>query len=544
MILKTVKKYFAIHQQQVVTLLILCAAILGVVECILATPFGPGVGSDAVVYISSARNLLAGQGLGLIEPDGSFRLLPYFPPFYPLVLSALGLITEDLVAAARWMNALLFGGLIAIVGFTFYRYTRNAFFAIALSTLLALSTVLINVSAWAMSEPISLFVGFLGLLFLLIFLEHQKMSYFILSAVLTGLAFLSRFASVAFCLTGCLALLVFIPDRLGRKVCKAILYGAIAVLPMMIWTFIAISMTGTLGSRSPQHLSDIATRAGDLVLPLKVAFYEWTPFVIPASRWIGQPYFRIGLMMVTLLLLWVVIRTVRNNRTNDPEHGVKEIGLTFFVTFLLFGAFYLLVIAMTYIFTFPPITLSNRMFSPLFVAYQAIVVWVCFILASGYRSRKWLNGVIGSILILVIISYGFAAQVEVRKMSMDGLGYNAWAYRNSELIAYAGTIPETTPLITNKAPLLLYYTGRSAYTVQEVFNPLHPSDFLPYGSEINDEAQRIFRDNDGALVLFNSIIDDFVDLYGEEQGWVRYAIFVEGLRSAYQADDGQVYYYP
>ena len=64
-------------------LLLLLPTVIGI--WILATSMrqGPGVGGDAAIYITSARNLLTGQGLGRINADGTVRLLPYFPPFYP-----------------------------------------------------------------------------------------------------------------------------------------------------------------------------------------------------------------------------------------------------------------------------------------------------------------------------------------------------------------------------------------------------------------------------------------------------------------------------
>ncbi|NMC81162.1 MAG: hypothetical protein GYA59_17520, partial [Chloroflexi bacterium] len=68
--------------------LLLAVALLGVWVLLLSTHWGPGIGGDATIYITSARNLLEGRGLGLIGPRGEFRLLPYFPPFFSLVLSA------------------------------------------------------------------------------------------------------------------------------------------------------------------------------------------------------------------------------------------------------------------------------------------------------------------------------------------------------------------------------------------------------------------------------------------------------------------------
>lgn len=539
----TVNKYIRVHQNRLTILLIFCIALVGVAEIILATPFGPGVGSDAVVYLTSARNFLTGHGLGLLEPDGSFRLLPYFPPFYPLALSIIGIFVRDLVEGARWMNAILFGGLILIVGYGFYRYTHSSFFAVVLSCALAFSSVLIDVSTWAMSEPISLVVGFSGLLFTLMYLERSHWWHFLISALLVGLAFLSRFAAVAYCLAGALIIFLFVRERIGKRFGISVLYVLISFIPMLIWFIIDFSMTGTLGSRSSQNLSNVPARANDLILPLKTAFYEWTPYVIQASRWIRQPFFRIILICIGLLIAGAVFGAIRSLRQKDRKGYVNEAGIPMVVTTSIFGLFYILMIVVTYIFTFPPITLSNRMFSPLIVVYLLLIAWLGFIIVRGFRSWIWLKGLVIVGMLLFVINYGIAAKSEITALKSDGLGYNAWVYRKSTLIAYVKTLPVSTPLISNKAPMLLYYTGRAAYTIQEIYNPSVTMDFKPFGADQNDKAQRVFREDGGALVLFNSIADDFIGLYGEEKGNARYKIFIQGLNSVYQASDGQVYYY-
>jgi hypothetical protein len=106
------------------------AAVLGMALLVVATRLGPGVGGDATIYINSAQNLLKGAGLGLVGPRGEFRLLPYFPPFFSLVLSFLGLFRVDLVAAARWLNILCFGGSVWLAGFMLWKATRSLLFSL------------------------------------------------------------------------------------------------------------------------------------------------------------------------------------------------------------------------------------------------------------------------------------------------------------------------------------------------------------------------------------------------------------------------------
>ena len=192
-------------------------AVLGVVALMLSTHWGPGIGGDATIYITSARNLLAGKGLGLIQPDGGFRLIPYFPPFFSLVLSLIGLTGADLVAAAHWLNMLLFGGLVWLAGSLTYRVSRSVPLAGVLAVLLMASPILIPVYSWAMAEPLSIFCGVLGLVWLVdYFHQPQRRSLLILSGLLAGLSFLTRYSAVAYLAAGWIGLLIFSPKTIQQ----------------------------------------------------------------------------------------------------------------------------------------------------------------------------------------------------------------------------------------------------------------------------------------------------------------------------------------
>ena len=172
-----------------VSAITLAFALLGMVLVAYATTAGPGVGGDATIYLTTARNLLAGHGLVWPEADGTTRLLPYTPPFYPLVLSGIGPLSGDMVAGARWLNILLFGATIYLCGLYFYRLTNRALLAVIVSGLAAASPVLIGVQVWAMSELLFLFLGFAGLFVLLDYLDCPRPRTLIAAAVLAGLAF-------------------------------------------------------------------------------------------------------------------------------------------------------------------------------------------------------------------------------------------------------------------------------------------------------------------------------------------------------------------
>jgi hypothetical protein len=67
-----------------------------------ATSWGPVAFSDSVDYIISARNLLDGNGLGIIWGDGKFYPITDHPPLYNLWIAFWGLFKFPLVDVARW----------------------------------------------------------------------------------------------------------------------------------------------------------------------------------------------------------------------------------------------------------------------------------------------------------------------------------------------------------------------------------------------------------------------------------------------------------
>src|ERR1019366_7222455 len=81
-----------------VALLVLAAS--AALMTILATWHGAGLEPDSVAYISSARNLVSGNGLHPVH--GS--TLTIFPPGYPVILAAGHLVGTDAGTVARILN--------------------------------------------------------------------------------------------------------------------------------------------------------------------------------------------------------------------------------------------------------------------------------------------------------------------------------------------------------------------------------------------------------------------------------------------------------
>jgi hypothetical protein len=179
------------------------------------------------------------------------------------------------------------------------------------------------------------------------------------------------------------------------------------------------------------------------------------------------------------------------------------------------------------------------MFAPINVSLIVIISLVIALLYQEYRKPL---PRLGMILLAVSVASLFfiGGRAKVNQM----IEYPNWytTIRNNGFIEYLDRLPESTPIITDKTAVILYYTGRPAYPIQEFFSTQGQASPQPFGSDPNDETQRVFREEGGALVLFWTVFSEFKGLYGD-QASDRYAIFVDELYLAYDTPGVKIYFY-
>ena len=528
------------------TLILAGLALLALLLGYFSTFQGTGVGGDATIYISSAQNLLDGKGLGLIEADGQFRLLPYFPPGFSLALSALGLFGLDLTEAARWLNILLFAALVWLAGYATWKFSKNFLPAVFVSLILLLSPVLIPVFSWAMSEPLALFCGFLSLVLISKYLNSSyKSFYLILSAAAGAAAFLTRYSAVAFIAAGVLALLFISKGRKRKAVVRDILlYGIIGILPLGIWAYIDYSQTANFASRSVESSMGMFERFVNFWPQLKQVFLFW---FLPESLFYAPPYPLVlnQVLLIFILLVLVVffagmffwlMKKVPQVRENYP--------LDFLLVLGFFVIAYLAVILFVYVTTYPPITIGSRMLSPVHLA----VLWMTILLIAALQklvsARKWLVNLLTVGLVLFTLVYAVRSLRIVQQNYEVGLGYNSLAWQNSDTIEALLELPQDTPIVSNETNAVFYLTGRAAYPLMEVYYDKGLSQFTAFGQGdlTEDEGQRLFVEAGAPLVLFDTIDEQMSGLYGGQTD-ARISALVSGLFRAYRGEDGGIFYY-
>jgi hypothetical protein len=522
--------------------LLAAAALFAAALILVSTRRGPGVGGDATVYLTTARNLIHGAGLGMLDPDGTFRFLSYYPPLFPLSLSVLGLAGIDLAAGARWLNALLFGLTVWLTGYTLGRATRSPLTGLLAATALALSPVAIPQFSWAMSEPLANFLGFLGLACLLWSLESgRRWGTLALSALLCGASIITRYASLPFLAAGALGIVVLADGRFWRRAGRAAAYLGIGLVPVLVWELWDFGHSASLASRSLGGGMGLGAALASFWSDLCGVILGW----FAPQSWLDT-FLHSGLLQCGLTLALAVagiVWAVWALRRRSKPAGDATMRL--FALAAIFFAVYLGFILVTYVAVSPTIDVNQRILLPLHIA----AIWMAAALA-GLTLQKAVNARrvgIGFTIVAVLVCGWFASRSVriVQQNYTDGLGYYAVSWQNSPTIQQVKALPADTILVSNDPTAIYFLAGRPAYTLAELRQVSPAAIFNRYGDGdlSSDPAQRVFKEKGAALVLFTSINDDLLPLYGDRAAQ-RLQALVQGLRTAYSGADGWIYYYP
>ena len=278
------------------TALLAAIGALGAALVLLRTaPWGPEVSSDAVWYVSSARNLLAGDGL--VSHNG----VPYFLSAMPglsLTLAFVGLFGPDPLDAVRWLHAAAFGGTVFVTAWWVRSRTGSRFLAVWAGLACALSPLGGLFSA-ALTEPTFVLYAALSLFALDRYLAGRRRSLLLAAALCAALACATRYMGVA--LVASAIPLLLLAERRGvrpsaRGIAHAAIFAAVALAPpgaRMLHNLL------TIGSPAePIKANKISTLA-DLHMAA-VEFARWTlgegGFSI-LGAWLGAGQLSIGVVL-------------------------------------------------------------------------------------------------------------------------------------------------------------------------------------------------------------------------------------------------------
>ena len=209
-----------ISQREFFYLALLLIAIIGIISIVNITQYGIGLGSDSVVYIAAARNLIEGSGVSWVSGSGSIQPMNLHAPFFSILLAGFEVVSIDGVEGARILSSIAFGLDIFLVGLITYQIIRSKPFSLVSSVILLLTGELLEIHSWAMSDQVYITLSLASIFLLLIYFDDRKRLYLILAAVFASLAALTRYIGISIILAGGVSLIIDRGERYSRRLKK------------------------------------------------------------------------------------------------------------------------------------------------------------------------------------------------------------------------------------------------------------------------------------------------------------------------------------
>ena len=232
--------------------------IVGTLLGLLLTRHGVNLADDADTYIGVARNLADGHGLtvpftNVLDPfspatavgfHGEVPLL-LFGPLLSLVLAPfewLGIASVDVV---RYLNPVLLGLSLAVLGLLAWRITRRSLVLSLAVVLLSLHTSMLELFGFVQSETLFVPLTLAALLFLGRWAATGRTRCLVAFTAFAALASLARMVGVSLALVGVVAVILWSTERWTTRAARAVAVAAGALGPLLVFTLYERSLIGS-----------------------------------------------------------------------------------------------------------------------------------------------------------------------------------------------------------------------------------------------------------------------------------------------------------
>ena len=429
--------------------------------------WGVGWDGDSVRYLAAARTLLAGAGL----QDYYDAPFTYWPPLYPLLLAAGGLLVDPLEVPGP-LNLVAFALTIFCFGRYLWARLDSFFLRVWIPLAGALSLPLAESARWAMTETLFILLTTLALVSVEEYRANGAWKALVFTAVLSAMAWQTRYMGVALLVTVGFLVLTAARRPFRERVKHLAVFGAIAAAPMALW---ALRNYGLVGRPIPSlYPQDYDWRG--LFDGLIGRLSSWTDF-----DW--SPSSAVIVLSLTLVAILARRRLETVGRgTSRPEAFSNPNPVT---GWALFGLSYLacLTIALWLGGTWSGV--QARFVTPLYIPALAVLAVVTDRFLVHIRSRHWVVRLPGPVLMIVLSTWllgqaGPAARAITAANSDDFAIYNGWAsarWTESETLRALKSLG-VRPTSTNNLRVVSLHTGARGLGFLPLSRELATDSFL------------------------------------------------------------------
>ncbi len=431
--------------------------------------------------MGTARGLVDGQGYS--SPPGS-PPVGNFPPLFSLVLAGVGLFGPDPLTVARFVNPVVFGLLVLVVGLVARRLTGSLPLALAAQLLVLAGADFLAYATSALSEPLFLLLSVLALAAVAGFLSVRRRSLLLAAALLAAAACLTRYVAVAVIAAGA-AGLVLLSDRALRRAWRsAFAFAAVAVAPLLGWlAWVQSRQVRGVNREAVFHAPD-----GDYVVD----------GLRNASTWIttdtlSWPVRGLVALAVVAGIVWALrAAPTRDAVLRDQRRAAALGGLA---VFAYLGA----LVVDRFLFDVTG-RLDDRFLLAVHLGAIVLGVWALrrVDLSRSHLVRLGLSAVVG----LQVANGAIWVYDAVDDPAFRPGGFTAPAWEASEVIDQVRALPPEAPVYSNQADALWFHTGRAASSIPEERALLTGQRNEAYEAELVAMADALSRG--GLLVYFTA----------------------------------------
>lgn len=468
-------------------------AFLGIALILVQTRFGPGVNGDTVHYVMGAQNLLAGNGYSRMSGGGEILPITGFPPMFSTVLAGLGWMGLDIYDGARFLNAILFGVNIFLVGALIHRYTKSRWAASIGSILILVSNTQIEFHIMALSEPLFLFLMLTAIYCLVTYLDTYQLGLLIFAGAITCLAILTRYIGFSLIGAGILGLVLLSKEPWKRRLSDVVLFGGINLLPIFFWLRRNAEVSGTLTNRV------LGFHPMDPQL-VRVFIAEVASWFTPRNLSLPRP---VRNVLVGIIALpwpsWFFIREIRGffQRKDQPRRTFSTLPwILLFNIVLIFGV---LIINTSFLDAGTPVSAPPRYLTPVYVSMVILFILVIYRLLEDLE--------VGSFLRIVPLLYGVmligllgAQSIQIVKHPTSAIGYTGYKLARPEVLEELEALDEDLPIISNNPEMVFVFVNRPAYMWPIEFDHYRLEDREDFEQQLEATREKLRRG--GVMVIF------------------------------------------
>jgi hypothetical protein len=473
-------------------LVIASIAATGVVLVLRLTMIRPYCTPDSASYIGAARNAVEGRGLTLPWGSPPDRPLVHFPPLYPAVLAAIGLLGPDPLAVTRWLNAVLFGANIALVAFAVLSVTRNRFLSCLAAVLTAASPAMLRIHTAAWSEPLFIFLLVIALAALHAYAQRPARRLFLLACDATALAVLCRWTGAPLVGAGMVVLCVFGSGGTVKRLGRCALFGFLSSLPTGLWMLRNVRLSGTAANRyfashplTGQHISNALGTVSGWALPNSQPGPQELRSIVPMAL------FCLGGACLTGLFVL---------RGKDGRVGSRLRRIPW--SYMVFGVLYCTFLALSLSYFDLSTRLDTRILAPAYIAWlvSLLGMWSS---AWAPRLNAWPVRGIAVAAWLVLTGLQLRAGATFFAFERDRTRFTASSWDSAET-ALAESLPPDRVVYSNWPESLYSLTGRLARSWPAKADPTSGRPVPDYQERLL-EAIGELRRSGGRLIMFSGL---------------------------------------